>query len=80
MSEQELERLRRAMARLADAHQEALEVTRDALGIGEEWEDEAPPEDAESLETALVDVRDILEGASDDARSILGGADERGGD
>jgi hypothetical protein len=33
MSEQELERLRRAIARLTDAQQEALEVTRSAMGI-----------------------------------------------
>ncbi len=71
MSEQELERLRRVVARLADGQQEALEVTRNALGIGEEWEDDARPEDTESLEAALVDVRDILEGASEDARGIM---------
>jgi hypothetical protein len=56
----ESERLRRATERLVDGQREALEVLRRAL------DGEAPVEDA------LVDLEDILEGALEDARSILG--------
>jgi len=53
-------RLRRATERLMDGQREALEVLRQAL------DDEAPAEDA------LGDLEDILQGALEDARSILG--------
>lgn len=73
MREQELERLRRAVARLMDAQQEALDATGRVLEPGGvDSEDEAQLlEAAERLEAALVDVREILDGASDDVREIL---------
>ena len=60
MSEGELERLRRAVERLMEGQREALEVLRRALDGG------APAEEA------LEDLEDILQGALDDARAILG--------
>ena len=48
------------MGRLVDGQREALEVVRRAL------DGEAPAEDA------LGDLEDILQGALDDARAILG--------
>jgi hypothetical protein len=72
--EEELGRLRRVVDRLIEAQQEALDATARGLDSGE-----ADPEDDvqlleanERLEEALVDVRDILEGASDDVRGMLG--------
>jgi hypothetical protein len=72
--EEELGRLQRAVARLIEAQQEALDATDQALELGE-----ADPEDdvqlldaSQRLEGVLVDVRAILEGASDDVREILG--------
>jgi HPt (histidine-containing phosphotransfer) domain-containing protein len=65
MSEGEPDRLRRALGRLLDGQREALEVLRRAL-------DGEPP-----AEDALGDLEDILEGALEDARAILGG--EEGG-
>jgi hypothetical protein len=62
----ESERLRRAVERLMDGQREALEVLRRAL------DGEVP------AEGALVDLEDILQGALDDARSILGTEDEGG--
>jgi hypothetical protein len=56
----ESERSWRAVERLMDGHREALEVLRRALDA------EAPTEDA------LVDLEDILQGAQEDARAILG--------
>jgi hypothetical protein len=65
-------RLRRAVDRLMDAQQEALEVTGRALDIeAEGWDEQS--EANQRLEAALVDVRDILEGALEDARDILEG-------
>jgi hypothetical protein len=71
--EEELGRLRRVVDRLIEAQQEALDATARGLDSGE-----ADPEDDvqlleanECLEEALVDVRDILEGASDDVRGML---------
>lgn len=52
--------LRRAVERLMDGQREALEVLRRAL------DGEAP------AEGALVDLEDILQGALDDARDVLG--------
>jgi hypothetical protein len=63
-------RLRRAVDRLMDAQQEALEVTGRALDV-EGWDEQT--EANQRLEAALVDVRDILEGALEDARDLLKG-------
>ena len=68
MSETESGGLRRAVERLMDGQREALEVVRRAL-------DEGTP-----AEGALEDLEDILEGAQDDARAILGMEDEDEGD
>ena len=56
------------MERLMDGQREALEVTRRAL------DGDTP------AEGALVDLEDILQGALDDARAILGMEDEDEGD
>ena len=64
MNGTESERLRRAVERLMDGQREALEVTRRAL------DGDTP------AEGALEDLEDILQGALDDARSILGTEDE----
>ncbi len=79
MSEQELERLRRAVVRLMEAQLEALDTASQALesgralgtgGVG--LEDEALLlEESEHLKAALEDVRAILEGASEDVRAFL---------
>jgi hypothetical protein len=61
--------LRAAVERLREAQREALEVTNRALDA--EGEEEGPGV-SERLEDALVDVRDILEGALDDTRDALG--------
>jgi len=63
----EKEQLRRALERLMDGHQEALEVVREALEGYSHG----------SAEDALVDLHDILEGASEDVRALLG-TDEGG--
>jgi methyl-accepting chemotaxis protein len=60
VSEEELERLRRALKRLMDGHREALGVIDRGL------------EDRESsAQETLAEVQDILSGALEDARSIL---------
>ena len=56
----ENERLRLALERLIDGQREALEVLRRAL------DGEAPAGDV------LGDLEDVLQGALEDARSILG--------
>jgi hypothetical protein len=67
VSEQETGRLRRAVARLMDAQEEASDAAKRGLEQGREtsdYEDSSkvnPP-----LEDALIDVLDILEGASTD--------------
>jgi hypothetical protein len=66
VNETEQQRLRRALGRLVDGQREALEVLRRAL------DGDTP------AEGALVDLEDILQGALDDARSILGTEDEGG--
>ena len=66
MSEEELYRLRRALERLMDGHREALGV------IDQEVEDQES-----SAQETLAEVQDILAGAQEDARTILGG--EEGG-
>jgi methyl-accepting chemotaxis protein len=65
VSEEELERLRRALKRLMDGHREALGV------IDREVEDRES-----SAQETLAEVQDILSGAYEDARTILeeGGA------
>jgi hypothetical protein len=71
--EEELGRLRRVVARLIEAQQEALDATDRGLEAGEAdpGDDAQMLESNERLEGALVDVRDILEGASDDVGGIL---------
>ena len=67
-------RLRRAVDRLIDAQGEAIEVTGRALDEeADGWDEDERSATIERLETALVDVRDILEGAMEDAREILEG-------
>lgn len=61
---EEAQHLRRALARLMEAQDEALEATDRALELAGERE--------ERLEGTLEDVRDILVGAADDVREILG--------
>ena len=64
MSEGELDGLRRAVERLMDGQREALEVLRRAL-------------DGEArAEEALEELEDVLQGAQDDARAILGTEEE----
>jgi hypothetical protein len=62
MSEGELERLRRVVERLMTGKREALGV------IDQEVEDQES-----SAQETLAEVQDILSGAYDDARTILGG-------
>jgi hypothetical protein len=74
----ELERLRRAVARLMDAQQEALDTLNRALEpSGEDFGDETAQlqEESEHLEAALEDVQAVLAGASEDVRAILDGGD-----
>ena len=66
MNEGERDRLRRAVERLMIGQREALEV------IDREVEDQES-----SAQETLAEVQDILSGAHDDARTILGG--EEGG-
>lgn len=65
----EPERLRQALVRLMDAQQEALETADRVLELGGEV---GGTEKAGRLEETLEDVRDILVGASEDVRDILG--------
>jgi hypothetical protein len=67
MSEGELERLRRALERLMSGQREALGV------IEREVEDQES-----SAQETLAEVQDILSGAYDDARTILGGEEGEG--
>ncbi len=61
MSEAELDWLRRAVKRLMNGQQEALEAIEQTF------------EESEGIEQdILVDLQDILEGAYEDARNILG--------
>jgi hypothetical protein len=73
-AEEELEGLRRVVDRLIEAQQEALDAAARGLDSGEaDPEDDAQLLEAnERLQEALVDVRDILTGASDDVRGALG--------
>jgi len=81
MPEQELECLRQVADRLMDANQEALEAIARMLDHKGERrylvDDEAETAwEAEHLEETLVDVRDILGGASEDVRGLLEGSGE----
>jgi hypothetical protein len=81
MPEQELEHLRQVADRLMDANQEALEAIDRMLDHEGERrylvDDEAEAAwEAEHLEATLVDVRDILGGASEDVRGLLEGSGE----
>jgi hypothetical protein len=67
-------RLRRAVDRLMDAQWEALDTTGRVLDAeAGEWDEDERPGANERLEAALVEVRDILGGALEDARDILEG-------
>ena len=68
MNGTESERLRRALGRLVDGQREALEVIRRAL------DGDTP------AEGALVDLEDILQGALEDARAVLGVEEGEGED
>ena len=70
MSNRELERLRQVVARLMDAQHEALEAVDGALEFGGDGLEEEAWRN-ERLEQTLEDVRDILAGASEDAREML---------
>jgi hypothetical protein len=65
MSEGELDRLRRVVERLMAGHREALGV------IGQEVEDQEVEDQESSAQETLAEVQDILEGAYEDARTIL---------
>ncbi len=66
------DRLRKAVGRLMDAQQEALDVANGALDAeGPDGDERSGSNDL--LEDALVDVRDILEGALEDTQGILHG-------
>ena len=65
MNEGERDRLRRAVERLMIGQREALEV------IDREVEDQES-----SAQETLAEVQDILSGAYEDARTILGGEEE----
>jgi hypothetical protein len=67
MSGGELDRLRRVVERLMAGHKEALGV------IDQEVEDRES-----SAQETLAEVQDILSGAYDDARTILGGEEGAG--
>ena len=77
MSEQAADRLRRVVARLMDAHSEAQEAARQGIGGDESYEDSEMR--SGHLEGALMDVLDILEGATEDVNEILRETDEEGG-
>jgi hypothetical protein len=67
MSEGELDQLRRVAERLMAGHREALGV------IDQEVEDRES-----SAQETLAEVQDILSGAYEDARTILGGEEGAG--
>lgn len=71
---QELERLRRVVARLTEAHQEALDVCDGALGPADvDLDDDVRLSEAsERLRVALEEVRAILGDAAEDVRSVVG--------
>jgi hypothetical protein len=71
VSEGELYRLRRALERLMIGHREALGV------MARQVEDREVEDRESSAQETLAEVQDILSGAQEDARTILGG-EERG--
>ena len=77
MPEEELERLRQVANRLTDAHQAALDAVVGALEYSGERglvDDEAQSSGTQRLlEATLLDVRAILEGASEDVRGLQEG-------
>jgi hypothetical protein len=80
-SEQEWGHLRQAVARLMDAQEEASDVARRGLELRRGgFDDEGSSDASAHLEETLVDVLDILEGASSDVRVILGDVAEERGD
>ena len=79
MSEQELGRLRQAVSRLMEAQEEVSDAAKRGLKFGDgagEEDDEGFSSATFRLQESLVDVQDILEGAAEDVRSILGDAAE----
>jgi hypothetical protein len=73
VSEQDAGRLRQAVARLMEAQEDASHAARQGLERRRgdfDYEDSSGA--GTNLEEALVDVLDILEGAAEDARGILG--------
>jgi hypothetical protein len=70
------------MTRLIGAHEEALNAARRGLEVGSAYstDEEQLRDTSEHLEAALVDVMDILEGASEDVRGILGATAEEQGE
>jgi hypothetical protein len=71
MNEREVEGLRTAVSRLMDAQEEALDTASQALDSSGEGFDTAE-ELVNHLRAALVDVLDILGGASADVQRLLG--------
>jgi hypothetical protein len=70
VSEGELYRLQRALERLMAGHREALGI------IDREVEDQEVEDRESSAQETLAEVQDILSGAYEDARTILGGEEE----
>ena len=70
----EQERLKQAVDRLIDAQLEALDVIDERSDPNvEDLEEDEQALVGVHLETALQEVRAILEGAQEDVRGILGG-------
>ena len=87
MSEQRLDRLDRAVTRLMQAQQEALEMCERVLDYDDEILDDTsalidaptvPVEEGRLYRMALEEVRAVLVGASEDVQAILGEGDESG--
>ena len=66
--------MRRVVARLMDAHSDALAAAKQGVGRDEAYEDSEMR--SGHLEEALLDVLDILDGASEDVNAILGESGE----
>lgn len=88
MSERRLDRLDRAVTRLIQAQQEALETCERVLDYDDEILDDAgafidvptaPVEEGRLYRVALEDVRAVLVGAAEDVQAILGESDGSGG-
>jgi hypothetical protein len=81
MDEQRLDRLDRAVTRLMQAQQEALETCERVLDYDDEILDDTsafidapsePSEEGRLYRAALEDVRAVLVGASEDVQAIFG--------